>query len=97
MAFPLSQGSTPESNEILADQWTELCNEVSVAKITNLYEASGKIVWLTYTRISEPAPADLDVEKWKMPANYAQFENGAGRSNVYAYPIDRDVLIRVET
>ncbi len=96
MSFPLSQGSTPESNIIPADQWTHICNEVSVAKITNLYEA-GIIVWLTYTNITSNAPTDLNVEKWKMPDNYAKFVNGAGRSNIYAYPISNVVLIRVET
>lgn len=96
MAFPLSQGSTPESGTISADQWTELASEVSVAKITNLYEA-GIIVWLTYTNIKSAAPVDLNVEKWKMPDNYAKFVNGAGRSKVYAYPVSQDALIRVQT
>lgn len=96
MSFPLSQGSNPESGILTADTFVFICSEVSTAKITNLFQA-GQIVWLMYTRITDAAPTDLNtVEKWKVPAGYAEFENGSGVSNIYAYAVSDDAVIRVE-
>lgn len=96
MAFPLSQGSNPESGILPADTFVLIASEVSTAKITNLFQA-GQTVWLMYTKILDVAPTDLSaVEKWKIPSGYAEFENGGGISNIYAYAVDDDALIRVE-
>ena len=96
MSFPLSQGSNPESDILPADTFVLICTSVSVAKITNLFQA-GQTVWLMYTKITNPAPTDLSaVEKWKVPSGYAEFENGSGISNIYAYAVDKDAVIRVE-
>ena len=97
MAFPLSQGSTPERGILPADEWTLICTSVSVAKITNLFKA-GQLVWLTYTNITSAAPVGLTIpELWKIPADTAEFENGSGQSNIYCYPVKDDAEIRVQT
>ncbi len=96
MAIPLSQGSNPESTTLPADIFVLICSSVSTAKITNLFNA-GQLVWLMYTKPLDNAPTDLSaVEKWKVPSGYAEFENGAGVSNIYAYAVDNDAKIRVE-
>ena len=96
MALPLGQGSNPESTILPADSFVLICSEVSTAKISNLFQA-GQLVWLMYTKILDAAPADLNtIEKWKIPSGYAEFENGGGISNIYAYAVAEDAVIRVE-
>ena len=96
MAFPLSQGSTPFEGIIPADEWTLICDSVSVAKITNLYVAKQQ-VWLTYTNITSAAPVEFDPPmKWRMKGDTAQFKNGAGQSKIYAFPKELDAEIGVQ-
>ena len=96
MSLPLTQGSNPESTILPADTFVLICSEVSTARITNEFQA-GQLVWLIYTKILDDAPTDLNAhEKIKIPAGWAQFENGADVSNIYAYAVDDDAKIRID-
>ena len=96
MAFPITKGSDPITETILADQWTKVATAVDLAKITNLSK-NKPIIYFYYTATATPVvPADLNVEKEILSNDYDDF-NGAGTDReLYLYPIGEDAKIRME-
>jgi len=95
MGIPLRAGSNPEIITVNADTWTKIFSGVNLAKITNLYNEID-ILYLTYVKEGDPAPTDLLIPKWKVPAGYAAFNGANARYDIYAYPEKEDLEIRLE-
>lgn len=95
MALPKTVGSNPETVTITKDAWTLIANDVNVAKITSKFGKT-QLVWITYIKIGNNKPTDLDIPKWKMPANVLEFEDSLTSRDLYLYPVDKDAKITIE-
>lgn len=95
MALPLTAGSLPETETITKDGWRKIASNVNICKIHNNYPAT-QTVWSTYVNVAGAAPSGLSIPKWKVPDDYAQFEDGVTARDVYAYAVGIDAEITVE-
>ena len=95
MAFPVTKGSNAETQTILKDQWTLVASAVAIAKITNLSK-NKPTIFFHHTLAGDPAPTDLSVVKDTLYPDYDNFDGAGVDRNLYLYPVDEDVEIRME-
>lgn len=95
MAFPLTQGSNPESGTLTKDGWRLVAQAVNTAKVNNDFGAD-QIVYVTYVNTGDAAPVGLNVPKWKIPSDFVQFDDGITARDIYVYPVDADAAVTVE-
>jgi hypothetical protein len=96
MAFPITEGSNPETETLPADQWTLVASGVLQATISNLYNAN-QLVYFTYALTTDPAPADLTIPFWTLADDYDKFDGARVPRNLYIYPVAKTAKIMLET
>lgn len=95
MAFPITVGANPTTEEFPADQWSLGIQNINSCGLGKAF-GSDQIVYYTYIASGGGAPSGLDITKWKIDECGVSFTDGTTKRDIYIYPVGENAKIELE-